>query len=275
MAGNGVCQLIAPNLTNYLIKAEGWRTAFVAMGLGWGGVVTVIVLFMLRDRRAPAEAEATASPAEPVTGYTVRQGVRSGSFVRILSAVLICFTVTIGLTVHLVPLLATRGLTQDEAVWVYSSLGISGAVANVVTGYLVDRLPAKPLTAFVVALSAIACLLLLQPSDSLWQRLFATTLFGFAGGGQMPAFAYIATRYFGLRSFGTLFGFVSSAMAIPAALAPYLFGLLYDQSHSYTTMLLICIPVALVASLIVLSLGRYPQFEAVEGTAKAADPLPA
>jgi MFS family permease len=182
---------------------------------------------------------------------------------------------TNSLMIHLVPLLESRGVGHDPAVWIYSSLGITGALANVTSGYLVDRLPAKPVAVALVALPAIACLLLLQPSTSFWQRFIAANIFGIAAGGQMPALVYLATRHFGLRSFGTLFGFVGSAMAIASAVAPALAGLMFDRTHSYTLFLTICIPLALVGGLVVFALGRYPTFGAEGEAARAGDPLTA
>ncbi len=282
MGANGITQLAAPNLTNFLIENEGWRTAFVVVGLGWGAAVTLVCFFLLKDRRGASQHRggathhhATETAGEAQIGYTVKEGLRSASFIKIMAGVFIGYLVIIALMVHLVPLLSSRGLTRHEAVLVYSSLGITGGIANIVSGYLVDRIPAKPLTAFLVALPAIACLLLLQPSTSFWQRAVAAHLFGIAAGGHLPPVVYIATRYFGLRSFGTLFGFVGSAMAIPSALAPFLAGVLFDRTHSYTSFLMICIPLALIAALVVLSLGRYPDFTSQDETPKAADPVPA
>jgi MFS family permease len=277
MGANGVTQLVAPNLTNLAIETQGWRIAFVVVGLGWGAAVTLVCFFLLKDSRGAAtSAHAPAAAAgTPLTGYTVGEGVRSASFVKIILGVFISYLVIIGLMVHLVPLLGSRGLSRNEAVLIYSTLGITGGISNIAAGYLVDRLPAKPLTAFLIALPAVACLLLLQPSTSFWQRAIAAHLFGIAAGGHLPPVVYIATRYFGLRSFGTLFGFVGSAMAVPSALAPFLAGVLFDRTHSYVSFLWVCIPLALLGALIVLSLGRYPEFPAEAEAPSAAAPLPA
>jgi cyanate permease len=56
-------------------------------------------------------------------------------------------------------------------------------------------------------------------------------------------------------------------MAIASAVGPFLAGQLFDRTHSYTLFLTICIPLALVGGLVVLSLGRYPLFDEA-----AADP---
>ncbi len=49
MMGNSVTILVAPTLANFIIEHYGWRTAYLALGLGWGGLVTVTSFFMLHD----------------------------------------------------------------------------------------------------------------------------------------------------------------------------------------------------------------------------------
>ena len=276
MAGNGVMQFVAPNIANHLIDSQGWRAAFLITGLGWGAIVTLVCYFLLKEPLDKEQGQASeAAPSAELTGYSVRDGVRSASFIKIISAVFICYLVTIGLMIHLIPVLTWGGLTQDQAVWIYSSVGITGILGNVLGGHLVDRLPAKPFAAILIALPAVACLMLLQPTGSLVQRVIAANIFGICAGGQMPAFGYLSTRYFGLRNFGTLFGFVTSAMAVPTSIAPVLAGLLFDRSHSYTTVLMLFIPLALLGGLVMLSLGRYPHFDPVARDAAAAEPATA
>ena len=69
------------------------------------------------------------------------------------------------------------------------------------------------------------------------------------------------TRHFGMRSFGTLLGFVNSATA--TAIAPFVAGVIFDHTGGYTALLVAGIPLLLVAGLVVLSLGPYPQFKSL------------
>src|SRR3546814_8482514 len=55
MSGTAVAQVIAPPLSNWLIAQFGWRFAFVALGLGWGGVALILSILFLRttgDRKS-------------------------------------------------------------------------------------------------------------------------------------------------------------------------------------------------------------------------------
>jgi predicted MFS family arabinose efflux permease len=266
MMGNGVTTIIAPLLANYLIEHYGWRTAYVTLGLGWGGLVTVAAFFMLHDRRGQRHAETVEEqqqPAAPATGYTVSEGLRSAAFIKTVTSVVLCNILNIGLIVHLVQILAWAGLARDSAVLITSSLGISMMIGTFSFGLVGDRLPAKWVTAFTVAAPALSCALLLQPNLSLLQGAIAANFFGLVIGAQMPSYTYLATRYYGMRSFGALQGFGNTATSIATALAPAIASLVFDRTGSYAIYLIAGIPLCLVAALLLLSLGREPQFDPV------------
>src|SRR5262249_26122010 len=72
MAGTGFATVISPNLANYVIEHQGWRAAFLVMGIGWAGVITLICYFTLHDRHSRASADHDATPQAELPGYTVR-----------------------------------------------------------------------------------------------------------------------------------------------------------------------------------------------------------
>jgi MFS family permease len=262
MMGNGATTIIAPLLANFLIEREGWRMAYLILGLGWGGLVTLVCYFMLHDR--PDRPRKNASAGEqvaPATGYSVRESVRTAAFVKIFGSIFVSNLVYIALLVHLVPILSGGGLTRDTAVWITSSLGFSMMAGTLSYGLIGDRVSAKLLTAIFVAAPAITCVMLLHPTSSVLQRAIAVNLFGVAIGAQMPSFAYLWTRHFGMRSFGALQGIAGIASAAATAIGPVIAGIIFDRTGSYATLLVAGIPMLLVSGLVMLSLGRYPHFE--------------
>ena len=80
------------------------------MGLGWGRGGDAALLLLLKDRRAPGGA--AGKPAAEVPGYSVREGVRSASFIKIMPRSFSATLLTIALMIHLVPLLDSRGLNH-------------------------------------------------------------------------------------------------------------------------------------------------------------------
>jgi MFS family permease len=261
--GIGLSTLIAPNLANFLIAHDGWRLAYLIMGLGWGGLVAVVGFFGLDDHRSRqrrAKTEAVAPPVE-LPGYTMREGVRSVAFRKILCAGFICSLINIALMFHMVPILSWNGLSRDMAVFITSTLGITMLVGNLGFGLIGERVPSRVTLAIVIALPAISCAILLHPTNSLWQGAIAANIFGLCAGAQLPAFAYLATRYYGLRSLGTLRGFTMTSGAIATAIGPVVAGLIFDRTGGYTPFLLAGIPMLLLSAALLQSLGPYPRFE--------------
>lgn len=265
MMGSGITTIIAPVLANFLIEQQGWRMAYLIMGLGWSGLVVLVGYFLFHDhhsRRRKDRIDDIAPPAE-LAGYTVSEGVRSTAFAKILLTVFICNLLNIALIFHMVPVLSWSGLSRSAAVLVASSLGFSMLAGNMLFGLIGERIPARLIAAVAVAAPAITCVMLLQPNGSVTQRAIAVCTFGLCAGLQMPAFTYLASRYFGLRSFATLRAFLLSGTTVAAAIAPVVAGLVFDGTGSYQLLLKAGIPLVLVSGLVVQSLGAYPCFEPV------------
>jgi MFS family permease len=261
MMGNSVTILVAPQVANYLIEHQGWRTAYLVLGLGWGGLVTLTTFFMLHDgRNRPVDRAAIEQPQAELTGYAVREGLRSGAFIRLNSAAVICNILNIGFIVHLVEILTWGGVPRDTAVLIYSSLGIAMLAGSLTFGLVGDSLPAKWTTAFTVAGPAVSCLLLMQPGVSVWQGAAAVLFFGFVIGAQMPSYTYLSTLNLGMKSFGALQGFGNIAVSIATAVAPLIAARIYDTTHSYSTYLIAGVPLCVGAALILLTLSSKPRF---------------
>jgi MFS family permease len=263
MMGNSVTTIVSPPLANYLIEHHGWRTAYLVLGLGWGGLVTLTSFLMLHDgrNRPRAAAEVAPPPAEDLTGYTVREGLLSAAFVKIALSIVICNILNIGFIVHLVPILSWCGLSRDIAVWLASSLGISMMIGSFTFGLVGDRLPAKWATAFTVAGPAVSCALLFQPGISVWQGAAAVFFFGLVIGAQMPSYTYLSTRQFGMRSFGALQGFGNVATSLATALAPSIAAAVFDRTGGYAAYLIAGIPLCVGAAILLLTLNSEPKFE--------------
>jgi cyanate permease len=64
-------------------------------------------------------------------------------------------------------------------------------------------------------------------------------------GGESDVTPYLISRYFGLRSFATLYGFTWMATGVAAAVGPILMGRAFDATGSYESLL---IPLALTTA---------------------------
>lgn len=101
-------------------------------------------------------------------------------------------------------------------------------------------------------------ILLLSFPGSFPAIIAAVVLLGLSVGAEYDAVIYLSTRYFGQRSFGTLFGFVSSGLLAGVGLGPLAAGYLYDATGSYDSYLIGAIGAGVLCAALLGTLGRYP-----------------
>jgi MFS family permease len=96
-------------------------------------------------------------------------------------------------------------------------------------------------------------LLLFDGANPLSQAA-AASIFGLTVGAEIDVIAYLAARQFGLKSFGSLFGGIVTALALGVAFGPLAAGAAFDRYGTYVpflglTMLLMAISSVALASL--------------------------
>lgn len=279
LAGSGVGNSFAQLSSYYLINAFGWRLAYLILGLGWGGVVALACYFFLwgRSDRLRVSDSATRKPAPALSDMTTREALRTWNFVALAGAAF-CGELLVGaMMMQLVPVLTGTGLSRVDAAWLGGGIGMITIAGKLICGALVDHMPGKYIAAVVIALPVITCGALLTPSNDPVARLIPMAAFGLSVGGLIHMLPYLTTRYFGLKSFGTIFGFIGSIIAIAVGLGPYLSAKVFDITKGYDLVMIGGIVVSVAGALLLLSLGRYP--ETVRAGAAAdlgsAEPAPA
>jgi MFS family permease len=144
-------------------------------------------------------------------------------------------------------------------------MGAAVLAGRLITGWLLDRYFA-PRVAFVLLAIAAVGVLVLASAHSLFFGTLGAILIGLGMGGEADVTPYLLTRYFGLRSFATLYGFTWTAYAIAGAIGPIIMGKAFDSTGSYAKLLVeLAVLTAATASLM-LFLPRY---------SATADDLPA
>ena len=259
LSGASIGVAVFPALGTWLIGAYGWRAAFAGMGTLWAAIVIPILLMFFRgaqDTRGKAQA-AQRPDQTSFPGLTWPEGIRTPAFYKLLLAGgLFAFT-TIGVVVHFVPILTDSGATRLSAAAVASLVGIFAIVGRLGTGLLLDRLPGRYVgaCAFVVAIMAYALLLY---GDRVVSPSVAAVIIGLTLGAEVDVIAYLATRHFGLKNFGALFGGLVAALALGAAFGPLGAGATFDHYGTYAPFLTLAMVLMGISSVLMASLGAPP-----------------
>lgn len=268
LSGSALAQAFTPLLADYLIRTHGWRMAFVWLAVGWGSVAVLLCLFWLRDGYEISRKAHKAMPARTgieaplldVPGLTVAQALRDPALWRIAISTFVIMTVTIGLVVHQVPILTEAGFSRTTAALYSVPAGLAGIAGKLITGWLLDRYPARWVGGLTIGATSVTFLLLLMPHAPAWAMIAALMINGYAGGTKLQLVGYLTAAYSGMRQFGAIFGLMASVIAGGSGLGPVLGGFIYDSWHSYAPGLMGGFVLTLFSSLLLLGLGPYPDW---------------
>ena len=122
------------------------------------------------------------------------------------------------------PLLSTHSHTGPT---VFGAAGIASLSGRVIGGLAADRIGAKRMIIFGLALQALSVSLYVFTRD-LSSFYGLALMFGFSYGAVMPLYAILVREYFGARIMGTMFGAVNMASTLGMAIGPWAGGWLYD-----------------------------------------------
>jgi len=252
MCGGAIGALLLPPLAQRLIGSIGWRGAYATLGLGVVAIGVPVVLLFVRER-----PRSSAGGSAVDTGATTIEGLRSLVFWVVVGVLFVASIAQNGVLARLAALLTDRGVSDEGAALALSTMGGASLLGRPVSGWLIDRYFAARVSFGLLTLAG-AGVLLLALSPSLRAGIAAAALIGFGMGGEADVIPYLLTRYFGLRSFGMLYGFTWTVYALAGAIGPVLMGRAFDLTGSYVSLLTMLAVATIAAGTLMLTLPRYP-----------------
>lgn len=268
LSGTAVSQIVVGPLANFLIEGFGWRAAFVWIGIGWGGLTFLLCLFFLFDAhnraakaRKAAGPEAKMPAAVDLPGLSAKEALRDSALWRVGISNFVVMVLTMGLTIHLFPILTEAGVSRTSAAWLISLAGVAGIVGKLVTGYLLDRLRPNWVGGITLGAAALAFLLLMEGVTSPALIVVAMLVNGYAAGTKTQITGFLTASYGGMRNFGKIYGVMAALMAAAAGIGPLLGGLVYDEFGNYGPFLLAGAIGCILGGILMISLPAYPEWE--------------
>lgn len=270
VAGIGLGATLVPQYTQYLIGELGWRYAYVGLAALLLVIALPSVILLIRE---PAEGVTGSShhvdldsltPVDILPGLDIKEALTSAKFWMLGAAVLLVSTVVNGMVVHIVPLLTDHGYSPAAAAALLAAVGLSTMVGQLLAGFLMDYIFAPYVAAFFFVLPCVGIYLL----GNVTVPVIGIISLGLASGTEVDMIGYMTSRYFGLKRFGQIYGYLFAVFAAGAALGPSILGFTFVRLRSYVPALIgfgVCL---IVASILVLCLGpyRYPTHKRTQRT---------
>jgi hypothetical protein len=268
LCGASGAAALFPWLGGKLITSYGWRRALVLEAAIWAGVSFPLIALFFRGARNTGPGRESIAKQSSSAGAGFVQGLRSSIYLRLLLASLLFSFTLLGLVVHFVALLTGSGLTPGEAAGRAALIGLFSLAGRIGTGLLLDRLRGSWVGAGAFLLPAVGCLVLIVTGPSSRGALLAAMLLGLTLGAETDVIVYLATRHFGLRNFGALYGGLLIALSVGTAIGPLTAARVFDVYGSYMPFLWLGVGCMVASS---LSLASLPQPPPIAGPAWPAN----
>ncbi len=267
LMGTGLFGTFSKPLTAWFIAEFGWRGAYVALG-----AMPLLIAFPVGYalfREIPLVAPASGAAPVIAAGMTTREALGHWRF-WLLAIVLLPISFAIaGPIPNMENILHVHGFDHAGIVKLTSLIGLSAIVGRLLGGWLLDLFWAPAVSVLILALPCLSCWLLGGAALSAAGAAVAICLIGFSVGVEYDLLAYLTAKYFGLRSYATIYGLLYVSFGIGAGFGPAIFGWAFGLDGSYALIFRVASGVLAASALSLLALGRYPRF-AVRGRVQVA-----
>jgi MFS family permease len=228
------------------IAAYGWRAGYLIIAIPALIVVIPLLLFVVRTRPLGASLRSSTS-AQELPGCEVGEALRMRSF-WMLAVAEISFGLAVGGTFHhLVAFLEGLHYSLRAATLVVSIVLGMPAVGKVAMGALGDRIGGNYALAIGFAMIAASIPMLLNAKHPAMLVSWLAVV-GIAGASPVALGPMLTAETFGLKRFGTLFGWLGFTLTLGLFIGPQMVGWMTDVTGSYTLGFEVCCLICVVGS---------------------------
>ena len=226
-AGGAAGQGLLPFLARHLLILDGWRHAYLALGILYLAVMLPLAL-LIRDAPRPAASAAAAAAA----GQRPYARSRIQVLAILCIAVVFCCVCMATPIMHVVALGSDIGLGGRASAGLLATMMVAGIVGRIAFGSVADRFGS--LRSYIVASAGQTSLAFLFPYAGSGMALYIlAATFGLVFSGAMSSLIACGREYSPAGRTGLSIGVVMFAGWVGMALGAWQGGLFYDLCGDY------------------------------------------
>jgi len=255
------------SLTAPLVLYVGWRGTFLVLGLLPIIVIAPLAITLVRSGPEdlgllPDDGKISDRPRtvrERPVDWTASEALKSRRFWLIFIVFFLVWGVGQStILAHQVAFIRDLGYSEVVGALVLGLYGVVEVVGNL-SSSLADRFR-RDIVFMAGSLGLMASIVLLMLAgggeSGLWKLYAYSVLFGFSNGLVGPVLSAIPADLFQGRNFGGINGLLMLGFGVGGALGPWLGGLIFDLSGSYTLVFYMVLSSFLTASFLVWLVAR-------------------
>ena len=258
--------VVAP-LLSVIVQAWGWR---------WGAAVAGVTFLLVglplcsTIRRSPESMGLLPDGDEPIApsgggaaergqrraevDVTLAQALRSFAFWGSVLAAGVRNASYHAISVHFIPLMVWKGLSQQQAAMLLSIFAFLGMLSTLFFGWLADQTN-KPRMCALILFSAAGAMLLPIFNSSFWLLALFTLLFSMVEVTYSVGWAIVGDL-FGRTHFAKIRGYMGLFYTWGGVVGPVIAGVVFDRWQTYEPLLWLLVVVFSIAGLFFGSLTK-------------------
>ena len=236
--GNNFGGMVIQPIIAFLVTAYNWKVGYAVVGV-LGILVSIYSYLVVKN--PDSESKGILKPgkkAEILTGFTLKEAIRTKTFYAITFAIL-CGTFTYSsLLPQVSSHLIINGVRESTASIALSLFATCGMAGKFVFGNLSDKYGPRMALVLDLCGQAIFASLLVYAGDGLPVWVIVPAM-GFFLGAFGALYQLIVIDAFGVKHFGAIMGVISISNAVPSFLGPIIAGVSFDITGSYAVAFVI------------------------------------
>jgi MFS transporter, OFA family, oxalate/formate antiporter len=243
----------------YLIRSQGYRSAFVVSGIVQGAVILVVAQFL----RHPPAHHAAAGAAPPSPGrapaigeqFTTGEMLRTRQFYQMYVMMVLMAAGGLMVTANAGPIAQSWGISVAALTFATSLNPVANGASRIFWGWASDRI-GRETTMVIAYLLHAGCLLLVLTVGRLSGGWFAVTLIlaYFTWGEVFSLFPSMVGDYFGTRNATSNYGVLYTGKGVASIIGGGLAAMLYERFGSWSAAFCGAAVMALVSAVLAVGL---------------------
>jgi MFS family permease len=268
-ASNASGQLVFLPLLASLAGRFGWQSVPWAVALVILALIPMVVLLLaespgavgLGPYGAAAEAPIMPTSANPfrIAVAGLGRGVRSLDFWLLFSTFAVCGFSTNGLVAtHLISYCLDHGIPAVSAAGLLAAMGVFDLIGTTLSGWLTDRYNARFLLFWYYGLRGLSLMVLPFTNFDLISLSIFAVFYGLDWVATVPPTVSLTNEVFGKKDAPVIVSWIVCGHQMGGALAALGGGVMRSATGSYLMAFIASGAACLIASLLVLRIGRRP-----------------
>lgn len=252
-SGPALTGAILGPVLNTFVEDHGWRASYQALAV-FAALVGVVTFLLIPPDRKPSSD--LRQPAGQVRrDYTAI--FHAPAFWIMVAAMLLCNLPQVIMLTQLKFILLDNGVSGSGAAIMFTALSIGMLTGRFLTGAALDRFNPYVVSFVTLGLPSIGLFLIASSFDSTTMLLCAVFSLGFAFGAEGDIIAYIVSRQFDLKVYGSVMGLLTASISIATTLGTLLLSFILLRTGGFDLFLIIVGCTVLIGSALLLLLRRY------------------